>query len=94
MWFCFRGQKVGVIVRLERESFQVLANDDKLIQVKHQAISKKKDSRHAVALDSDNNQLQVKDVVKVLDGKHTVCDHSYTPLTTHWFLNTYSVSTF
>lgn len=65
-------QRVGVIVRLERESFQVLTNENKTIQVKHQAINKKKDSRHAVALDSDNNQLQVKDIVKVIDGAHAV----------------------
>ncbi|XP_067948038.1 transcription elongation factor SPT5-like [Watersipora subatra] len=64
------GQRVGVIVRLERESFQVLTNENKLIQVKHQAINKKKDSRHAVALDAENNNLQVKDIVKVVDGSH------------------------
>lgn len=59
-------------MRLERESFQVLNNDGKTVQVKHQAINKKKDSRHAVALDSDNNNLQVKDIVKVVDGPHAV----------------------
>lgn len=63
---------MGVIVRLERESFQVLTNENKLVQVKHQAINKKKDSRHAVALDTDNNNLQVKDIVKVVDGAHAV----------------------
>lgn len=50
----------------------MLNNDGKTIQVKHQSISKKKDSRHAVALDSDNNNLQVKDIVKVIDGAHAV----------------------
>ena len=68
---------MGVIVRLERESFQVLNNDGKTVHVKHQSISKKKDSRHAVALDSDNNNLQVKDVVKVIDGAHAVSDSLY-----------------
>ena len=72
MYCIISGQRVGVIVRLERESFQVLTNENKLIQVKHQAINKKKDSRHAVALDSDNNNLQVKDIVKVVDGSHAV----------------------
>ena len=72
LYLSYSAQRVGVIVRLERESFQVLTNENKIIQVKHQAINKKKDSRHAVALDSENNQLQVKDIVKVVDGGHAV----------------------
>ncbi|XP_070567089.1 transcription elongation factor SPT5-like [Ptychodera flava] len=64
-------QTVGVIVRLERESFQVLNMHGKLITVKHQAVSRKKDSRHAVALDAEQNNIQVKDIVKVIDGPHS-----------------------
>lgn len=90
----FSAQQVGVIVRLESESFQVLTKENKTMQVKHEAIKKKKDSRHAVALDSENNQLQVKDIVKVIDGAHAVsllpwlstcCDKHYiytTPIST------------
>jgi transcription elongation factor SPT5 len=40
--------------------------------VKQTAIAKKKDSRNAVALDADTNNIQVKDIVKVIDGPHTV----------------------
>ena len=42
--------------------------------VKSTAITKKKDSRNAVALDADMNNIQVKDIVKVIDGPHTVSD--------------------
>ncbi|XP_057297763.1 transcription elongation factor SPT5-like [Hydractinia symbiolongicarpus] len=62
-------QTVGVIVRLERENFSVLNQHGKVVQVKPQAVSKKKD-RNAVALDSEQNQIQIKDIVKVIDGQH------------------------
>jgi len=43
------------------------------VPVKQTSVTKKKDSLRAMALDSDNNQIQVKDVVKVVDGPHSVC---------------------
>lgn len=43
-----------------------------VVSVKPQSITRKKDTRHAVALDSENNNIQVKDVVKVIDGPHSV----------------------
>ncbi|XP_054161598.1 transcription elongation factor SPT5-like [Oppia nitens] len=64
-------QTVGVIVRLEKENFQILNQNGKLVHVKHQAVSKKRDTRRAVALDSEQNQIQVKDHVKVIDGPHS-----------------------
>ncbi|PVD33727.1 hypothetical protein C0Q70_04987 [Pomacea canaliculata] len=64
-------QTVGVIVRLEKENFQVLNMHNKVVSVKPQSITRKKDTRHAVALDSENNNIQVKDVVKVIDGPHS-----------------------
>ena len=64
-------QTVGVIVRLEKENFQILNQNGKLIHVKHQAVTKKRDTRKAVALDSEQNQIQVKDHVKVIDGPHS-----------------------
>ncbi|XP_030848891.1 transcription elongation factor SPT5 [Strongylocentrotus purpuratus] len=64
-------QTVGSIVRLEKETFQVLNMHNKLVQVKPQAVTRKKDSRHAVALDAEQNNLQVKDIVKVIDGPHS-----------------------
>jgi len=43
-----------------------------LVNLKQTSVTKKKDSLRAMALDSDNNQIQVKDVVKVVDGPHSV----------------------
>jgi hypothetical protein len=45
----------------------------KVIAIKQTAVTKKKDSFRAMALDSENNQIQVKDIVKVVDGPHSVC---------------------
>ncbi|CAH1787389.1 unnamed protein product [Owenia fusiformis] len=64
-------QTVGVIVRLEKEHFQVLSMHNKVIHVKHQAVTKKKENRSAVALDTESNNIQVKDIVKVVDGPHS-----------------------
>ena len=65
-------QTVGVIVRLERENLHVLNMHGKIIKVKPQAVHKKKDSRYAVALDTEQNTIQKKDIVKVIDGPHSV----------------------
>lgn len=62
-------QTVGVIVRLERETFSILNQHGKVVQVKPQAVTRKKD-KNAVALDSEQNQIQVRDIVKVVDGQH------------------------
>uniref|UniRef100_A0A670JFA7 Transcription elongation factor SPT5 n=1 Tax=Podarcis muralis TaxID=64176 RepID=A0A670JFA7_PODMU len=64
-------QTVGVIVRLERETFQVLNMYGKVVTVRHQAVNRKKDNRFAVALDSEQNNIHVKDIVKVIDGPHS-----------------------
>ena len=62
---------VGVIVRLEKENFQVLNIHGKLVHVRHQAVSRKRDTKRAVGLDSEQNQLNVGDHVKVTDGPHS-----------------------
>ncbi|KAM7398801.1 hypothetical protein PAMP_018111 [Pampus punctatissimus] len=64
-------QTVGVIVRLERETFQVLNIHGKVLTVRHQAVNRRKDNRFAVALDSEQNNIHVKDIVKVIDGPHS-----------------------
>uniref|UniRef100_A0A8C5FE73 DRB sensitivity-inducing factor large subunit n=1 Tax=Gadus morhua TaxID=8049 RepID=A0A8C5FE73_GADMO len=64
-------QTVGVIVRLERETFQVLNMHGKVMTVRHQAVNRRKDNRFAVALDSEQNNIHVKDIVKVIDGPHS-----------------------
>lgn len=43
-----------------------------IVRVRHAAIHGKKDSRFAVALDSDQNNIMVNDVVKVVDGPNMV----------------------
>lgn len=70
--FNFSPQTVGVIVRLERDNFHVLSMQGKVVQAKPQALQKKKESRHAVALDSEQNSIQIRDIVKVIDGPHSV----------------------
>uniref|UniRef100_A0A8C7UP67 Transcription elongation factor SPT5 n=1 Tax=Oncorhynchus mykiss TaxID=8022 RepID=A0A8C7UP67_ONCMY len=64
-------QTVGVIVRLERETFQVLNMHGKVLTVRHQAVNRRKENRFAVALDSEQNNIHVKDIVKVIDGPHS-----------------------
>lgn len=64
-------QTVGCIVRLEKENFQVLSMHNKVQGVKPQSITRKKDTRNAVSLDSENNNVQVRDIVKVIDGPHS-----------------------
>lgn len=51
---------------------QVLNMNGKVVTVRHQAVTRKKDNRFAVALDSEQNNIHVKDIVKVIDGPHSV----------------------
>lgn len=44
----------------------------KVLTVRHQAVNRRKDNRFAVALDSEQNSIHVKDIVKVIDGPHSV----------------------
>ena len=70
--FIHSPQRVGVIVRLEKESFQVLTMEGKVQSMKHTAVTKRRDNRFAMALDSENNNIQKNDVVRVVDGVHSV----------------------
>ncbi|KAF3848193.1 hypothetical protein F7725_021221 [Dissostichus mawsoni] len=54
----------GLIVR-------VLNMHGKVMTVKHQSVNRRKDNRFAVALDSEQNNIHVKDIVKVIDGPHS-----------------------
>ncbi|KAL1117370.1 hypothetical protein AAG570_004696, partial [Ranatra chinensis] len=64
-------QNVGVIVRLERENFHVLNMQGKVVEAKPQALHKKKEARNCIALDSEQNTIQKRDIVKVVDGPHS-----------------------
>lgn len=75
-------QTVGVIVRLEKENLQILTQQGRVRPYKSQAVTKKSESnKKAVALDKDNNPIQVKDQVTVIDGqfkgKTAVVKHIY-----------------
>lgn len=59
-------------MRLERDNFHVLSMQGKVVQAKPQALQKKKDHKRAVGLDSEENNIQVKDIVEVIDGLHSV----------------------
>lgn len=63
-------QTVGVIVRLEKENLQILTQQGRVRQYKSQAVTRKTEARKPMALDIDNNQIQIKDKVKVVDGPH------------------------
>lgn len=54
----------------------IILDDLQVMSIKQTALTKKKDSLRAMALDSENNQIQVKDIVKVIDGPHSVSQHS------------------
>ena len=64
-------QTVGVIVRLEREKFQVLSMHGKIVEARPQGLTKRRENRHATALDSQLQSIQKKDIVKVVDGPHS-----------------------
>lgn len=59
---------MGVIVRLEKETFRVLNMFNKVVTVNSQAISKKRANKYAAALDSENKTINVNDIVKVVEG--------------------------
>jgi hypothetical protein len=48
----------------------------KVVEARPQALQKRKDSKYAVALDSEQNTIQKKDIVKVIDGPHAVSNLS------------------
>ncbi|MCL7033783.1 hypothetical protein MKW94_014193 [Papaver nudicaule] len=61
----------GVIIRLERESFQVLKGDPdrpEVALIKLRDIKYKIDQRRCTAQDRNNSTVSVKDVVKILKG--------------------------
>ncbi|EGI69080.1 Transcription elongation factor SPT5 [Acromyrmex echinatior] len=64
-------QTVGIIVRLEHENFHVLSIHGKVIEVRPQAVTKRRESRNTIALDFRQSTIRKKDIVKVVDGPHT-----------------------
>ena len=64
--------KVGVIVRIEKERLHVLNMEGKVQIVPVQSVSKRKVHRNASASDSQNNHLNAGDIVNVIDGPFVV----------------------
>lgn len=61
---------MGIIVRLEKETFRILTMNGKIVNMKHSAISKKRLSKFAQALDSEGKSITQGDIVKIIDGLH------------------------
>ena len=60
----------GVIVQIQKESFQVLNMHGKVVHMKPTALQKRRENKKAAALDSEQNAIQGKDMVKCIDGPH------------------------
>eukprot|EP01090_Pellita_catalonica_P006455 TRINITY_DN1667_c0_g2_i1.p1 TRINITY_DN1667_c0_g2~~TRINITY_DN1667_c0_g2_i1.p1 ORF type:complete len:622 (+),score=97.82 TRINITY_DN1667_c0_g2_i1:1344-3209(+) len=63
-------QRVGVIVKVERQSFKILDNNDTVSTVRLQEVGNKRNSRRAVAFDHYHNAIGVGDVVQVIEGPY------------------------
>ena len=59
---------MGIIVRLEKETFRILTMNGKIVNMSHSAISKKRLSKFAAALDSEGKSISQGDIVKIVDG--------------------------
>jgi len=64
-------QTVGVIVQIQKDNFQVLNMHGKVVSMKPAALQRKRTHKDVKALDSEQNQIQLKDVVKCIDGPHS-----------------------
>lgn len=53
----------------------------KVVEVKPQALHKRKEHRGTYALDSDQQTIQRNDIVKVIDGPHSVKNENSTSRT-------------
>jgi transcription elongation factor SPT5 len=63
---------MGVIVRLEKETFRILTMNGKIVNMSHSAITKKRPNKYAAALDSESKTINIGDIVKIIDGVHRV----------------------
>ena len=57
-------QTIRVIVQIQKETFQVLNMHSKVVSMRVAALQKKREKKAAAALDSEQNTIQTKDVVK------------------------------
>ncbi|CAF1016317.1 unnamed protein product [Rotaria sp. Silwood1] len=66
--FLYRADKVRVVIRIEKERLHRLNMDGKVQVLRIQSVTKRKINRNAAAIDSQNNNLNVGDMVTVIDG--------------------------
>jgi transcription elongation factor SPT5 len=64
--------KVGVVIRIEKERLHRLNMDGKVQVLSIQSVTKRKINRNVAVLDSQNNNLNVGDMVTVIDGPFAV----------------------
>ena len=57
-------------MRLEKEAFKVLTQQDKEVTVPQHAVQPRK--TRAIALDNRGNSVTARDIVKVIQGPHKV----------------------
>jgi transcription elongation factor len=62
-------QTVGVIYRVERDSFRVLDQNGQVRLVQPHQITMRKDSRRVISTDANGHELRVGDNVKETDGE-------------------------
>eukprot|EP01103_Thecamoeba_quadrilineata_P003459 TRINITY_DN1322_c0_g3_i1.p1 TRINITY_DN1322_c0_g3~~TRINITY_DN1322_c0_g3_i1.p1 ORF type:complete len:1141 (-),score=235.86 TRINITY_DN1322_c0_g3_i1:101-3355(-) len=62
-------RSVGVIVKVERDSFKVLDSNGVVHTIRLQEMGNKRNSKFSRAFDRHSNQLAVEDMVQVIDGK-------------------------
>ncbi|CAF1536899.1 unnamed protein product [Adineta ricciae] len=60
--------KVGVVVRMDKENLHILSMDGKVVKQPIQSVTKRRVNRNATALDSQNNNLNIGDIVNVVEG--------------------------
>eukprot|EP00013_Stygamoeba_regulata_P001552 CAMPEP_0177634116 /NCGR_PEP_ID=MMETSP0447-20121125/3199_1 /TAXON_ID=0 /ORGANISM="Stygamoeba regulata, Strain BSH-02190019" /LENGTH=1069 /DNA_ID=CAMNT_0019135821 /DNA_START=2162 /DNA_END=5372 /DNA_ORIENTATION=+ len=63
-------QQVGVIVRVDRDSFNLLDNAGNVQSIRLAEIGRKRNDRDAVAFDKNQNPIAINDIVSVVDGKY------------------------
>ena len=62
-------QTVGVIYRVERDSFRVLDQNGQVRLVQPHQITMRKDNRRVISTDANGHELRVGDNVKETDGE-------------------------
>ncbi|GAM17692.1 hypothetical protein SAMD00019534_008670 [Acytostelium subglobosum LB1] len=63
-------QKVGIIIKVERDSFKIMDENSNVTSVKLQEIGNKRRTKNASTLDTNHNTVSSNDVVEIVDGQY------------------------